>query len=167
MSFAIDYLNLLHKYDKLYTNLPTVTRFFDISMKPYMVKHVCHEYERDIDYDENVCPSVEYEGDTYEADNYTLTLKCNEESFNDINKMFEDFLNEVFYNPPIEIYSKLQLYDLDFLLGCFHLSVINSLLSVASKEYAALKDKYPNESYYPVLSLIAKEEVFYESSKCW
>lgn len=176
MNFAEEYLTLLEKFDKEYQDLKLkkITKVFGEDIHEYNLEDIILQYKSDLDYDEDVSPCVSDKNglDVGYCENWNTT-KVRFKELSNIEKAFEKFLEDIYDidlsfedNQELFVESVLK-YGIESLVANFYLSCFEAIELEASKEYSELKNKFPNQKFYPNFTLETKDFAYYESSKCW
>lgn len=174
MSFAQKYIDLIEKYSLKVEAIKalSVTEAFGVPiLQPESATQLVYDLNYIRDYhDERDYPCI-YTEDGEEHCAYDLGYNSYECAWDvNLNEAFTAYVLEAFEKEtPKEIL--LQAVETDrelrLLLGGFYMSITDNLYYESSKDYSALKKEYPNEKYYPNLSLNTDDITHFESSKCW
>lgn len=175
--FAVEYLELASKYEKLHKEYLTITEAYGVKVAPLsvdrsesMIYDFSYQYQDEYeacyikydDLDVELLGSSELE--IVDLFDYHIPKEALSKSPNEAFELFVQNLTDI---PSVELKALFEEHEVKpELIAIYRYHIYNTIQNEYSGELSALKKKYPNLPFYPAMPSTQDYTDYYEPSTC-
>lgn len=175
--FAVEYLDLASKYEKLHKEYPLITEAYGVKVAPLsidrsesMIYDFSYQYQDEYsschinyeDLDVELLGSSELE--IIDLFDYDIPKEALTKTPNEAFELFVQNLTDI---PSVELKALFEEHDVKpELVAIYRYHIYNTIQNEYSSELTDLKKKYPNLPFYPATPCPQDYTDYYEPSTC-